>query len=160
MLAVVTLPDTPDAPAVAETGFHFFLDGIRDPGNMGAILRIADWFGFPAVFCSPDCVDVFSPKVVQASMGAFLRVRSQESSLEDLLKKTPGIPVLGAVMHGDNLFGGGWPRGGLVVIVQNRSMPPWRQVLSPHFWSWAIHELSLNLRVFLRWSSIFPFLGE
>ena len=116
VLAVVTLPDTPDAPAVVETGFHFFLDGIRDPGNMGAILRIADWFGFPAVFCSPDCVDVFSPKVVQASMGAFLRVRSQESSLEDLLKKTPGIPVLGAVMHGDNLFGGGWPRGGLVVI--------------------------------------------
>jgi TrmH family RNA methyltransferase len=116
VLAVVELPETLEAPAVPETGFHFFLDGIRDPGNMGAILRIADWFGFPTVFCSPDCVDVYSPKVIQASMGAFLRVRSRETNLDDLLKKTPNLPILGAVMQGDNLFGGGWPSGGLVVI--------------------------------------------
>ncbi len=116
VLAVVTLPETPESLAISPSEFHFFLDGIRDPGNMGAILRIADWFGFPSVFCSPDCVDLFSPKVVQASMGAFLRVRSQETSLGDVLKAAPGMPVLGAVMDGDSLFGGGWPSGGLIVI--------------------------------------------
>ncbi len=116
VLAVVTLPETPESLVISPSEFHFFLDGIRDPGNMGAILRIADWFGFPSVFCSPDCVDLFSPKVVQASMGAFLRVRSRETSLGDVLKAAPGMPVLGAVMDGDSLFGGGWPPGGLIVI--------------------------------------------
>lgn len=115
VLAVVHVPSAAEITALNK-GFHFFLDGIRDPGNMGTILRVADWFGFPSVFCSPDCVDVYSPKVIQASMGAFIRVRSLEAELQTLLGNAPDTPVIGAVMDGRNLFEGGWPFGGVVVI--------------------------------------------
>ncbi len=94
----------------------FYLDGIQDPGNMGSILRVADWFGFPAVFCSPDCVDVFSPKVVQASMGAIFRVHSWEIELAELLAAMPQIPVAGAVLDGENVFEAKLPQNGLLVI--------------------------------------------
>lgn len=94
----------------------FYLDGIQDPGNMGSILRVADWFGFPAVFCSPDCVDVFSPKVVQASMGAMFRIQTAEIDLRDCLKQNPQIPVAGAVLEGQNVFELNLPQQGLLVI--------------------------------------------
>ena len=81
-----------------------YLDGIQDPGNMGTILRIADWFGIQTVICSSSCVDTFHPKVIQATMGAFLRVKSPEASLETILKLIPDIPVLGAAMDGINIF--------------------------------------------------------
>lgn len=93
-----------------------FLDGIQDPGNMGTILRIADWFGIPYVFCSHDCVDVFSPKVVQASMGALLRVKVIEIKLEQLRSLFPDLPILGAVLHGDNIFKTSLPEAGILVI--------------------------------------------
>ena len=76
VLAVVEMPNEIPEPAWASTDLCLFLDGLQDPGNMGTILRIADWFGIQAVFCSPDCVDVYSPKVVQATMGAILRVKT------------------------------------------------------------------------------------
>lgn len=113
VLAVADMPEPARPPGV---GLAFYLDGIRDPGNMGTILRIADWFGFQAVFCSADCVDVFSPKVVQASMGAVFRMPVLEIAIGDLLASLPGCPVLGALLEGDDLFQAELPENGLLVI--------------------------------------------
>ncbi len=83
---------------------------------MGTILRIADWFGFPAVFCSTDCVDVYNQKVVQASMGAVFRIKCWETPLAALLKYAPNLPVSGAVLGGENVFEMVLPPHGLLVI--------------------------------------------
>ena len=116
VLVVAELPERPFSPAILQDDFCFYLDGIQDPGNLGTILRVADWFGIPAVVCSPDCVDAFSPKVVQASMGAFLRVGIREMPLEQLLENTSGLPVAGAVLGGENLFQTDLPANGVLVI--------------------------------------------
>jgi RNA methyltransferase, TrmH family len=79
------------------------LDGIRDPGNMGTILRIADWFGIDDVICSTDCVDAFSPKVVQSGMGAHLRVNIHEANLVDFIKESP-LKGIAAVLGGENVY--------------------------------------------------------
>jgi RNA methyltransferase, TrmH family len=83
---------------------------------LGSILRVADWFGLPAVFCSPDCADAFSPKVVQASMGAIFRVLTAEIPLAELLAAAPQIPVAGAVLDEENVFSADLPSNGLLVI--------------------------------------------
>ncbi len=101
---------------LASTDLCFYLDGIQDPGNMGSILRVADWFGIPAVFCSPNCVDVFSPKVVQASMGAIFRVQSWEVELSRIVAASPQISIIGAVLEGENIFESKLPTTGLLVI--------------------------------------------
>ncbi len=116
VLIIAGIPDEPLPGGILQQDYCFYLDGIQDPGNLGTILRVADWFGIPAVICSPDTVDAFSPKVVQASMGAFLRVGVWEMSLEELLDKNPGLPVSGAVLGGDPLFQTGLPGHGLLVI--------------------------------------------
>lgn len=93
-----------------------YLDGIQDPGNAGTILRIADWFGIRSVFFSPDSVEPFHPKVVQASMGAFLRVNILETELEMLLKNFPDLPVLGADINGDDIFKIEKPAESVIVV--------------------------------------------
>lgn len=114
VLAVAELP-APDSGPVSG-GFAFYLDGIRDPGNLGTILRVADWFGMTAVYCSADCADAFSPKVVQASMGSVLRMPVVEAGLDDLVQMHPQLPVLGAVLGGENVFEADLPGQGLLVI--------------------------------------------
>jgi len=116
VLAVVEMPLADFDPAWLRSDYCLYLDGIQDPGNLGAMLRIADWFGIPAVFCSPDTVDVFSPKVIQAGMGAFLRVPSFELPLDQLLEQYPELPILGAVLGGENVFESSLPGHGLLVI--------------------------------------------
>lgn len=116
VLAVADMPADSDAPSGAPAGKAFYLDGIQDPGNMGTILRIADWFGLRPVYCSPDSVDPYSPKVVQAGMGAVLRVPVIETTLEAVLDAAPGLPVLGADMDGADVFQAPLPRQGLLII--------------------------------------------
>ncbi len=91
-----------------------YLDGIQDPGNMGTILRIADWFGIKNVFCSDTCVEVFNPKVIQATMGAFLRVNTKEIPLENLINET--TPIYGALLEGENVFQKTLTTHGVIVI--------------------------------------------
>jgi RNA methyltransferase, TrmH family len=91
-----------------------YLDGIQDPGNMGTILRIADWFGIEHVFCSDTCVDVFNPKVIQATMGAFLRIKTKEITLQALID--PTTPVYGALLEGKNIFQTPLSKHGVIVI--------------------------------------------
>jgi len=143
VLAVATMPietcNFLPAEALAKAGelatieTCFYLDGIQDPGNMGSILRVADWFGFPAVFCSPDCVDVFSPKVVQACMGAIFRVQSWEIEMSELLAASPNISVAGAVLDGQNVFEAKIPTTGLLVIGnEGRGISPQTESLLTH----------------------------
>jgi RNA methyltransferase, TrmH family len=118
VLVVAECPQSPlSAPAwESEGAFSLYLEGIQDPGNMGAMLRIADWFGFGCIYCSPDCVDVYSPKVIQAGMGACLRIFVEEAILADVKQRYPQVPLIGAVMDGDNLFTAPLPVSGLLVI--------------------------------------------
>ncbi|WP_088653942.1 TrmH family RNA methyltransferase [Geofilum rhodophaeum] len=83
------------------------LDGIQDPGNLGTIIRMADWFGIKKLICSKDTVDAFNPKVVQATMGALARVQLFYTDLDSFLpacKKDHHLPVYGAFLEGDNIY--------------------------------------------------------
>ena len=75
------------------------LDGIQDPGNMGTLIRIADWFGIDTILASEDSVEVYNPKVIQSTMGSFIRVKVGYGKLTDLLSGT-GIPIFGALLAG------------------------------------------------------------
>ena len=101
---MAAIPETTTGSKPTEESLSLYLDGIQDPGNMGTILRIADWFGVDCVFSSPDCVDPYNPKVIQATMGAFLRVSCIETTIERLHEEHPGLPIYGAVMDGENVF--------------------------------------------------------
>ena len=116
VLAVVTPPDQVPSWSALRGDFALYLDGIRDPGNFGTMLRIADWFGLPWLFCSPDSVEPYNPKVVQASMGAFLRVGVSSMPIAEVVGQMPGWPVLGASVDGANLFSASLPTSGLLVI--------------------------------------------
>lgn len=82
------------------------LDGIQDPGNLGTIIRLADWFGIEHIVCSLDTVDVFSPKVVQATMGALAHVKIHYTELEGFLKKQEvlSVPLYGTFLNGENMY--------------------------------------------------------
>jgi TrmH family RNA methyltransferase len=96
-------------------GWSIALDGIRDPGNMGTIIRLADWFGINNIICSPDCADIYNPKVVQASMGSIMRVNLFEQELPAFLA-AQSIPVVGAVLGGTELSSFKFPASGILVI--------------------------------------------
>jgi len=87
-------------------GLYLALDGIRDPGNLGTILRIADWFGIDGVFASPDTVELYNPKVVQATMGAVFRVAFHRVSVPALCREVlaSGGHVYGTFLDGENLY--------------------------------------------------------
>ena len=114
--------------------FTLFLDGIQDPGNMGTIIRTADWFGMETICCGPGCVDIFSPKVVQSAMGSLFRLNIVEDmTLQQLTATTPLIPVYGAVMNGENLFKLQPSTGGIVVIGnEGRGIQEENQLLLTH----------------------------
>lgn len=96
--------------------FSLYLDDIRDPGNLGTILRIADWFGVKQVIRSENTVELFNPKVVQASMGAFLRVSSPQVELIELRKHLGDVPIFGAALGGASVFETEIPKASLLVI--------------------------------------------
>ncbi|MCX8473409.1 MAG: RNA methyltransferase [Sediminibacterium sp.] len=84
--------------------WSLFLDNIQDPGNVGTIIRIADWFGISHVFLGPGCAHWFNPKALQSSMGSFSRVKIFSCELSYLKNKFPEIPIIGASLNGKNLF--------------------------------------------------------
>ena len=92
------------------------LDSIQDPGNLGTIIRLADWFGIKRLICSPDTADVFNPKTVQASMGAIARVQVFYKSLPDWLDEMKDIPVYGAFLEGKNIYTENVSTSGLIVM--------------------------------------------
>ena len=91
---------------LSKGGLFLGLDSIRDPGNLGTILRIADWFGIEAIFAAPDSVDVFNPKVVQASMGAIFRMKTYYVDLPSLSRTILGMGghIYGTFLDGRNMY--------------------------------------------------------
>ena len=126
-LAVVRLPPEPPLPpAAAETALLLALDEVRDPGNLGTLLRLADWYGLAGVVLSPGCADPYAPKTVAASMGAFARVAVWERDLAAWLPRLPaGVPVYGADLRGDNVHRLALrPRGVLVMGSESHGLTP------------------------------------
>jgi TrmH family RNA methyltransferase len=104
-LAVARLPTQTPLPATLPEGALLLaLDEVRDPGNLGTLLRLADWYGLPGVVLSPGCADAYAPKTVAASMGAFARVAVWERDLAAWLPTLPpGVGIFGADLAGDNV---------------------------------------------------------
>jgi TrmH family RNA methyltransferase len=100
VLAVFKIPAS---VKIVHKGLLLALDGIRDPGNLGTIMRLCDWFGVTQLVCSEDTVDVYNPKVVQATMGSLARVNISYINLEDFFKESK-LPVYGAVMNGEHVY--------------------------------------------------------
>ncbi|MCB7481463.1 TrmH family RNA methyltransferase [Christiangramia sediminis] len=92
------------------------LDGVRDPGNLGTIIRLCDWFGIENLICSLDTVDCYNPKVVQASMGSLARVKIFYKALEHFLNENPEIPVFGALLDGKNIYSEKLPQKAFIVM--------------------------------------------
>lgn len=93
------------------------LDAVQDPGNLGTIVRIADWFGIEHIFASPQTADVFAPKVVQATMGAVGRVSVHYVNLPDLLQQLPSdVRVYGTFLNGTNIYHQSLSKNGLIIM--------------------------------------------
>lgn len=92
------------------------LDGIQDPGNMGAIVRITDWFGIEHIICSHDTVDIFNPKTVQATMGAIARVKVSYTDLGNFLQQQSHLPIYGTFLEGDDIYSTSLSNNGFIVM--------------------------------------------
>jgi TrmH family RNA methyltransferase len=105
----------PKAKEMKESGLILALDDVRDPGNLGTIIRLCDWFGIETLFCSEETVDIFNPKVVQATMGSISRVNVVYGDLENFLVKTK-LTVFGTFMDGKNIYQESLPNDGVIVM--------------------------------------------
>ncbi|HNY04001.1 MAG TPA: RNA methyltransferase [Bacteroidales bacterium] len=119
ILAEVCIPEPGEEPVYSH-GLVLALDGIRDPGNLGTIIRIADWFGIREIACSGDCVEAWNPKVIQATMGSIVRVAVHSCDLPRFLASAalahPPRPVYGALLDGDSLYTTRLEPEGIIVI--------------------------------------------
>ena len=107
-----------------EVSRQLVLDGIQDPGNLGTLIRLADWFGIEQIICSEDTVDFYNPKVIQASMGSFLRVNLAYENLENYLQKGD-LRNIGTDMEGENLYDFNFPeKFNLVLGNEGNGMRP------------------------------------
>lgn len=101
-----------------QDALFFGLCGIRDPGNFGTIIRLADWFGIDAIFCSSDSVELYNPKVVQSTMGAIFRKNIIYTDIKKLIQefKSAKIPVYGTFLDGDNIYDKHLTENGLILL--------------------------------------------
>jgi len=113
VLLLVPVPEMKNIPFAKE--WYLALDDIQDPGNMGTIIRIADWFGIRSIICSPGCVDVYNPKVVQSAMGGHLRVNIYESDLAQFLSAV-SLPKFAATLDGESVYNIERQDAGVLVI--------------------------------------------
>jgi len=111
-LAVFKIPKDKE---MKESGLILALDDVRDPGNLGTIIRLCDWFGIETLFCSDETVDVYNPKVVQATMGSISRVNVVYGDLDNFLVKTK-LTVFGTFMDGKNIYQESLPKEGIIVM--------------------------------------------
>lgn len=114
VLCIVEIPNAKLGDTRIANNLSLVLDNIQDPGNMGSILRTADWFGIEHVFCL-DCVDIYNPKVVQATMGAFLRVRVIPTDTT-IFERWHKLPVYGTFLDGEHIYDTDLEQKGFIVI--------------------------------------------
>lgn len=105
----------PEPKPITERGLIVALDDVRDPGNLGTIIRLCDWFGVTNLVCSKQTVDCYNPKVLQATMGSITRVNINYVNLDVFLNNTK-LPVLGAFMGGENVYDAKLPERGILVM--------------------------------------------
>ena len=131
------------------------LDGVQDPGNLGTIIRIADWFGITHIYCSQDTADVYNPKVVQATMGSIARVKVEYGNLLGLVESLPeDVPVYGTLLDGDNIYQQQLENRGLIVMGnEGKGISPAlakkvnRRLLIPNFPEGRATADSLNVAI-------------
>ncbi|HEY1024844.1 MAG TPA: RNA methyltransferase [Sphingobacteriaceae bacterium] len=116
VLATIRIPTRTEISAEGlKNAFTLVLDGVQDPGNLGTIIRTADWFGFTQILCSGDTVEVYNPKVVQATMGSLSRMKIHYTDLEKTLS-TSGLPIFGALLNGTSVYEVDFGKEGLIVL--------------------------------------------
>ena len=113
VLAIVKIPASEATPCAT---YNILLDGIADPGNLGTIIRTADWFGITHIFCSENCVDAYNPKVVQSSMGSIANVNIFYTNLENFIKQYKNFPVYGFVLNGKSFYETKFEKKGLILL--------------------------------------------
>ncbi len=114
VIAVFEIPE-PDCSPVRANELVLALDSVQDPGNLGTIIRVADWFGIRRILCSESTVDAYNPKVVMATMGALSRVKVRYGGLCDMLSHYDG-PIFGTFLDGDNLYSSSVSSSGVIVM--------------------------------------------
>lgn len=151
VLAIFHMPAA--SPATIQDQLVLALDGVQDPGNLGTIIRIADWFGISDIFCSADTADVWNPKVIQATMGSIARVRITYTNLVALIKEAQ-VPVYGTLLDGDNIYQQTLSQNGIIVMGNegNGISPEIRQLITnklliPDFNTGDSHAESLNVAI-------------
>jgi TrmH family RNA methyltransferase len=116
VLALFPIPETPVSD-INQDVLSLALDGVQDPGNLGTIIRIADWFGIENIYCSEDTVDAWNPKVVQATMGSIARVNIIYTNLPEMLDALPSsFPVYGTFLDGENIYQQSLSEKGLIIM--------------------------------------------
>jgi TrmH family RNA methyltransferase len=115
VLAVFPMPENREMPPLKQGRLYLALDGVQDPGNLGTIIRIADWFGINTIYCSTDTADVWNPKVVQATMGSIARVSLYYTDLPQMLKSAE-VPVYGTLLDGENIYSQSLSSDGVIVM--------------------------------------------
>lgn len=118
VIAIFRQPDTEENPSdVIADNLCIALDDVQNPGNLGTIIRLADWFGIEHVFCSVGCADLYNPKVVQSTMGAISRVKVHYCQLTELISSLPvGTPVYGTFLDGENIYSKKLEQRGLIIM--------------------------------------------
>lgn len=115
VIALFPIPEHRFCTEQLKNELVLMLDGVQDPGNLGTIARIADWFGIRNIICSTDTADIYNPKAVQATMGALARVKFHYTDLLQLLSQYDG-PVYGTFLDGENIYGQELSENGIIVM--------------------------------------------
>ena len=116
VLAVFSQPSYSFDTTLPQQSLCLALDSVQDPGNLGTIIRVADWFGIEHIFCSMDTVEVYNPKVVQATMGAIARVKTHYTSLKDFICQISDAPIYGTFLNGNNIYEETLSTNGLIIM--------------------------------------------
>jgi len=139
----------PNASAECATGgLRLALDGVQDPGNLGTIIRVADWFGIDTIYCSEDTADAWSPKVVQATMGSIARVNIKYCHLPTLISAST-VPVYGTLLDGNDLYAEALTADGIIVMGNegNGISPAVRKLITHRLLIPRYHEGAESLNV-------------
>ena len=116
VLAVFEQPQYMLSPEFARQSLCLALDDIQDPGNLGTIIRLADWFGIEHIICSQNTVDVYNPKTIQATMGGIARVKVYYTALSDLMHSLGNVPVYGTLLDGENMYEQPLSKNGIIIM--------------------------------------------
>ena len=153
VLALFSIPRTPATPLPSATALSLALDGVQDPGNLGTIIRVADWFGIDTIYCSPDTADVYNPKVVQATMGSLAHVHIIYTDLVELISHAR-CPVYGTLLDGQDLYRQELTANGIIVMGNegngiSQEVRPLitRRLLIPNYHQGAETAESLNVAI-------------